>query len=158
MDDRSRTLVGAAGFAAVGSAVYVLAGAYTTGGANLFPQLIAAAMVVCAVGLFAVELFRRKPATAVAGLEGSLDSIAPRMAWIIVLSCLFVIAMPMLGMSTSSFLFIVVGSWTLGLRRPLVLLAAAAAFALIVPWVFVQYLHILPPRDLILGMLSPGRG
>ena len=64
----------------------------------------------------------------------------------------------MLGMRTSSFLFIVVGSWTLGLRRPLVLLAAAAAFALIVPWVFVQYLHILPPRDLILGMLPLGRG
>lgn len=158
MDDRSRTLLGAAGFAAFGSVVYVLAGAYATGGANLFPQLIAAAMVVCAVGLFAVELFRRKPARAAAGLEGSLDSIAPRMAWIIVLSCLFVIAMPMLGMSTSSFLFIVVGSWTLGLRRPLVLLAAAAAFALIVPWVFVQYLHILPPRDLILGMLPLGRG
>lgn len=157
MDDRTRTMVGAAGFSAFGSVVYVLAGAYTTGGANQFPQLIAAAMVICAVSLFAVELFRRKPAKATVGLEGSLDSIAPRVAWIIVLSCMFVVVMPMLGMSTSSFLFILIGSWTLGFRRPFVLLAAAAAFALIVPWVFVQYLHILPPRDLILGLFAPGR-
>lgn len=158
MNERARTLTGAAGFAALGSVAFVLGGAYTAGGANMFPQVIAGCMVVGATFLFLATLLRPSPVDAEDTLEGKFDTIGPRMLWIIVLSCLFVFAIPLLGMTTSSFLFILIGSWTLGLRRPVVVVGAAAAFALLMPWVFVHFLHILPPRDLVMSLFTPGRG
>lgn len=158
MNQRNRTLLGAAAFGALGLVAFVKAGAYTTGGANVFPQTIAVVMTASAVALVVQTLLRTEARSSGASLETVLDRVEPRMLLIMALSCLFVLAMPWLGMTTSSFIFIVTASWMLGLRRPLLVIGAAAAFSIFVPWVFVRFLHVLPPPDLIMSLVLPGRG
>lgn len=156
MREKTATMAGAAIFGVLGCAAFIKAGAYQSGGANLFPQAVAAGMALCAVGLALAELRRGDAAGAPAAesLEEALDTLGPRMLWAIVLSAAFVVAIPLFGIATSSFLLIALGCWTLGLRRPVVVLGGAAAFALIVPFLFRHFLHIRPPQELLARLLA----
>lgn len=154
MTDGARTLAGAIGFLILGIAVFVKAGDYRTGGADLFPKAAAGIMIAASLGLIVTELLRRGARGASGSIEVRLEAVGPRMALVIGLSLAFVAAMPWLGMASASFLFIVASCWSLGLRRPVMVIGGAAAFALIVPFVFVHFLHVRPPRELVMVVLS----
>ena len=86
MRDRIATVGGAALFGVLGCAAFIKAGSYTMGGANVFPQTVAAAMVVCAAGLVLTEVLRGgKPRAATEALEDGLDVVGQRMIWAILL-------------------------------------------------------------------------
>lgn len=111
-------------------------------------------MVLCAVALTLSELSRGGRAKAAESIEEGLGPLGPRMLWAILLSVIFVAAIPWLGIGTASFLLIATGCFTLGLRRPVAVLAGATAFAVIVPFLFRHFLHIRPPRELVTVILE----
>ena len=143
-----RTLLGAVIFGVIGGYAYFKAGDYQVGGANVFPQLVAGGMVLCSVLLLLVGFLRRAaPVRSEDALEEGLDHVGARMIWVILISVLFVVLIPMIGFRTASFLLILVGCWCFGLRRPVPVLAGAIGFAVLVPWAFVHFLHVrLPPE------------
>ncbi|WP_157955624.1 MULTISPECIES: tripartite tricarboxylate transporter TctB family protein [Devosia] len=143
-----RNIIGAIGFGLVGGYAYYKAGDYQVGGANVFPQIVAGGMVLGSVLMLLAEgLSRTTPADPDETLEEGLDALGGRMVLAIAISLLFVLLIPMIGFATASFILILAGCWTFGLRNPVAVLAGALGFAIVVPWAFQYFLHIrLPPE------------
>ncbi|MBB3897460.1 tripartite tricarboxylate transporter TctB family protein [Roseococcus suduntuyensis] len=107
--------------------------------AAMFPRLILGAMGILAVVMFTTGLRRAAP-------DMPFVEHARNLAITVGLTALYIIAVEPVGYFPATFVFVAVLAFTLGLRRPLLVLASSAAFTGAVWLVFVAaFSRRLPP-------------
>lgn len=130
---------------ALGFAFLLLSGRYSRG-AEVFPELIAIIMMVCAALLVVRALFF---AGRSARPEEPVPPVTGRMVVAIIGTIVYAVAVGLVGFVTASLVFVPALSMALGMRRPLVIGVTTIAFVLLIHAVFERIFHVFLPRDLL---------
>jgi putative tricarboxylic transport membrane protein len=138
-----RDPIAAAVIFALSLTAFLLAGNYT-GGAELFPRGIAAIMMVCSVLLFVKGVLR--PTSGERMSAGEMR----RVAFVILMTVLYILAVRFVGFTTASIIFVVVTAYALGIRNYLLIAVSAVVFVGLVSYLFRSIFHVPLPRELIL--------
>ncbi len=128
---------------ALSAAFFFMSGAYR-GGAEIFPRGVSAVMMIASALLF------------LRGLRGSSggDRLEQGSAWrvaiVIVLTILYIIAVDDIGFVTSSVIFVPVTAYFLGIRNYLLIAVSSVVFVGLVAYLFRSIFQVPLPRELIL--------
>lgn len=128
------------------AAFFYMAGDYE-GGAEVFPRGVSAVMMIASTILF----FRgmRGPA----GGERLEPGSAFRIAGVIILTILYIVAVDSLGFVTSSLVFVPATAYFLGIRNHLLIWLATILFVVTVAYLFRNVFQVPLPRELVLTLL-----
>lgn len=128
---------------AFSTAAFIMAGTYT-GGAELFPRGIAGIMMVCSVLLFIKGIIR--PTEDERMSAGELW----RVGFVIAMTIIYIVAVDTIGFVTSSFVFVPVVAYALGIRNHLLIWLSTLIFVSLVAYLFRSVFLVPLPRELLL--------
>lgn len=125
------------------TAAFIMAGNYG-GGSGMFPRIISAIMMFLSVLLFIRGIVRPT-----AGEPITAGEIG-RVAFVIVMTFIYIVSVDTIGFVTSSVIFVPVVAYTLGIRNHLLVWLSTIFFVSLVAYVFRSIFHVPLPREVIL--------
>ncbi len=128
---------------ALSTAFFIMSGNYH-GGAELFPRGVSAIMMICSALLFIRGL--RNPTT---GERMAADAVL-RVAAVILLTIIYILAVDNIGFVTSSVVFIPLTAYVLGVRNYLMIGLSTFIFVFGVAFLFRQVFYVPLPPELLL--------